>query len=240
MVTFHRQAPYDLKPSTPQREPVSNGVEAVQPTQCLRHANLHELKVMCHRQIFRISPGSRILSIGYMLRNPIVPTNHERVGALGGPGARFQRASDDQLHPRVCIDVFTACAERETGSELADHAERLIDSTKNLQMSLAQSSAQVRTADDKRLASLAGKCLEAGNTLDMELKKLAVDPVKSRRRDKLSKTFRTLWNRGGIDNLEKNMRQCSETLNTGLLLRIWLVSISSLSHPFHNAHANAA
>lgn len=104
---------------------------------------------------------------------------------------------------------------------LKENTEKLNALVRKLEGSLNQTAGKAVTPDQKQLKSLATKCLEAGNTLEAQLKKLAVDPKKSSRPERIGKLIKTMWRHDKIERLERDVKRCSQTLGMGLLVRIW-------------------
>jgi hypothetical protein len=107
---------------------------------------------------------------------------------------------------------------------LSSNTEKLVELITRLETSLTQTSGKEASAEEKRLESLATKCLEAGKSLNTELERLAIDTKKPRRRDIVGRAVQSIWRRGKIDDLERDLKRCAETLSLGLLMRIWSVN----------------
>jgi hypothetical protein len=119
----------------------------------------------------------------------------------------------------------------ETGNAypgLAENATAIKALSTSLQESLATIS-QPHTEAERQLLSLAKSCYTSAQELSCELDKLAGSAgIQGKLRESIKAGVKLRLRKGRLERLEKDMRACHTTLESGLLLRIWFVLTQAL------------
>ena len=103
--------------------------------------------------------------------------------------------------------------------ELKDLTRHLINVRAEIELPEANQSARVLTTLDQSLLDVAGQCSRTADQLVQKLESLEIEGPR-KRRQAISKTIKSLWEKGEIQGIQQRLDGYRNTLNTQILVSL--------------------